>query len=110
MAQSNEAVVDAIRVWYNTEGPFSAVYQMVPESTLKLDESNYRVKFRVSPETGFLYSRRYGCFHTHTHTHTQRTHYHLLLVRFTVNVKGSSILVEGWVAEEQFPDEGTIVC
>lgn len=47
------------RKWYDDWGPFRTTYKMVPKSAVYEGENCWLIKFRVLPETGFTYWRRY---------------------------------------------------
>ena len=51
-------VMAVAEAWYNTEGPFRESYQMLPQTAMKMGELTWIVQFRVSPDTGYLYSRK----------------------------------------------------
>eukprot|EP00050_Salpingoeca_kvevrii_P011836 m.18269 g.18269 ORF g.18269 m.18269 type:complete len:469 (-) comp3657_c0_seq1:247-1653(-) len=45
--------------WYTNSGPYAGVYQMHATTGFQNSDTQWSIKFRVEPDTGFLYFRRF---------------------------------------------------
>lgn len=45
--------------WYNTAGPYRHLYQMAPMEAACAAPTEWSVRFRVAPDTGFVYFRHF---------------------------------------------------
>ena len=50
--------MSTVQVWYDTYGPYRGQYAMQPKAAYKNTSFTWSVRFRVVPDTGFIYFRK----------------------------------------------------
>lgn len=48
------------KVWYEQHGPYRGSYELQPLAAFRNTDTEWSVRFRVQPDTGFLYFRRFS--------------------------------------------------
>eukprot|EP00911_Craspedida_sp_UC1_P002443 UC1_evm2s1820 len=54
-----ELAMKLAQYWYDTFGPYRHMYRMQPRKAMRNEELEWSVKFRVKPDPGYLYFRRF---------------------------------------------------